>query len=156
MNQKQPHIVDVIFVLALLGLFALSSLFLITAGSEIYQNTMDNMSTNYEMRTSTTYLSEKARQARNIELTTLKDVTAIAITEDINDVTYVTYLYYYDGYMRELYTEADKDLGSSMLAAGQKICELNSIRFETENNGLIRTTLIYKDNTYASLLLSSY
>lgn len=156
MNRKQPHIVDVIFVLALLGLFALSSLFLITAGSEIYQNTVDNMRTNYEMRTSTSYLTEKVRHAKNIELTKLMDTDAIAITEFVDSTEYVTYLYYYDGYLRELHTTADNDLGPAILAAGQRITKLNSVTFTLKENGLIQTTLVYNDNTDTTILLSSY
>lgn len=156
MNRKQPHIVDVIFVLALLGLFALSSLILITAGSEIYQNTVKNMQSNYEMRTSTSYLSEKVRHAKSFELTTLKDTDAIAISSYVGETEYVTYLYYYDGYLRELYTSADTDLGSSMLAAGQKITKLNSLTFDKDDNGLIKATLVYTDNHDTFILLNNH
>lgn len=156
MNRKQPHIVDVIFVLALLGLFALSSLFLITAGSEIYQNTIDNMKTNYEMRTSTSYLTEKVRHAKNIELVELMNVDAIAISEYVNDTEYITYLYYHDGYLRELYTSADNELGESILSAGQKITKLNSVSFTEGDNGIIKTTLIYNNNTDTTLLLNTH
>ena len=155
MNQKQPHIVDVIFVLALFGLFSLSSLFLITAGSEIYHNTVKNMDRNYELRTSTSYLTEKVRHSKNTELIELKGEGAIALREIVNDTEYVTYLYYYDGYLRELHTIAGTDLGDSMLAAGQKITQLDHLSFNELSNGLIQTELVFSDKTNTTLLLNA-
>lgn len=156
MNNKQPHIIDIIFVLALLGLFALSSLFLITAGSEIYHNTIENMQTNYELRTSTSYLSEKIRHAPNAELISLKDTEALALYDYVGETQYVTYLYYYDGYIRELHVAADTDLGNAMLAAGQKISKLDSLSFEQLSDGIIRTNLVYSDNTNTTILFNCY
>lgn len=154
MNQKQTHIVDIIFILALFGLFALSSLFLITAGAEIYHNTVNNMQANYELRTSTSYLSEKIRQSECSDLVQLKGVDAIALYETVGQTDYVTYLYYYDGYLRELYVSSGTDLGDSMLMAGQKISELDSIRFWKSSPQMISADIVYKDKSTASLLLN--
>ena len=84
------------------------------------------------------------------------DVKALAISDYVESTEYITYLYYYDGYLRELHTAADNDLGSSILSAGQKITKLNSVSFTTDDNGLIKAVLVYNDNTDATLLLNTY
>ena len=44
MEEKQPkHIIDTLFVIALFSLFALSAIFLITIGANIYGRTVNNM-----------------------------------------------------------------------------------------------------------------
>ena len=64
MNQKQDkHIVDVLFVIGLFCIFALSSFFLISIGANIYRKTVAHMDENFNTRTSLSYVVEKIRQA---------------------------------------------------------------------------------------------
>ena len=51
MKQEHSFIVDVLFVLALFGVFAISALVLVTIGADVYQHTVQDMSANYEPRT---------------------------------------------------------------------------------------------------------
>jgi hypothetical protein len=100
MEQKtQPHIIDVIFVLALFGAFAFSSVMLIIIGSNIYRGTISNMQSNFETRTSASYIWEKVRQGELVESESLEGEDAIAIYKQIGDRQFVTYLYERDGYL---------------------------------------------------------
>ena len=72
-NQEKHFIVDILFVLALFGVFAVSALALVTIGADVYQHTVEDMSVNYESRTAVSYILEKVRQndtADSISLTT--------------------------------------------------------------------------------------
>ena len=62
-ERQQRHIIDVLFVLALFGIFALSAIFLITIGADIYGKTMNNMERNFDARTALAYITEKVRQS---------------------------------------------------------------------------------------------
>ena len=43
-NQEKHFIVDILFVLALFGVFAVSALALVTIGADVYQHTVEDIS----------------------------------------------------------------------------------------------------------------
>ena len=47
-KQEKHFIVDILFVLALFGVFAVSALALVTIGADVYQHTVEDMGVNYE------------------------------------------------------------------------------------------------------------
>ena len=112
MKQEKTFIVDVLFVLALFGVFTISALMLVTVGADVYRHTVEDMSRNYETRTSVAYITEKIRQndvslpeqysEQSISIGTLSDCPALTLTQDINGELYCTYLYLHDGYLKEL------------------------------------------------------
>ena len=61
-TQEKHFIVDILFVLALFGVFAVSALSLVTIGADVYQHTVEDMSVNYDSRTAVSYIMEKVRQ----------------------------------------------------------------------------------------------
>ena len=48
-KQEKHFIVDILFVLALFGVFAVSALALVTIGADVYQHTVEDMGVNYEI-----------------------------------------------------------------------------------------------------------
>ena len=79
-KQEKHFIVDILFVLALFGVFAVSALALVTIGADVYQHTVEDMGVNYESRTAVSYIMEKVRQndtADSIFLTDLENVLLI-------------------------------------------------------------------------------
>ncbi|MBQ8139379.1 MAG: DUF4860 domain-containing protein [Lachnospiraceae bacterium] len=158
MQQKQtPHIIDVIFVLALFGAFAFSAVMLIIAGSSIYRNTINNMQANFETRTSSSYISEKMRQGGKIGTLSSDYGDVLAIYKTVDKREYATYLYCRDGYLCELYAPADHNLTLGLLAAGQKITELETIDVEdTVSENVIEVNLSHKDGAVNRLLLQNY
>ena len=61
-KQENHHIVDVLFVLALFCVFAVSALILLLIGANVYQKTVNDMDANYNGRTAVSYITEKIRQ----------------------------------------------------------------------------------------------
>ena len=81
-KQEKHFIVDILFVLALFGVFAVSALALVTIGADVYQHTVEDMGVNYESRTAVSYIMEKVRQndtADSIFLTDLENVPALCM-----------------------------------------------------------------------------
>ena len=107
-KQEKHFIVDILFVLALFGVFAVSALALVTIGADVYQHTVEDMGVNYESRTAVSYIMEKVRQndtADSIFLTDLENVPALCMLSEIDEETYCTYLYLYDGHLKELFMD---------------------------------------------------
>ena len=126
MKQEHSFIVDVLIVLALFGVFAISALVLVTIGADVYQHTVQDMSANYETRTAVSYLTEKVHQnditsaegESNACITTLNGTPTLMLSQEVNEEVYSTYLYLYDGYLKELFMQQNNSLGGNSLEAG--------------------------------------
>lgn len=143
-NQEKHFIVDILFVLALFGVFAVSALALVTIGADVYQHTVEDMGVNYESRTAVSYIMEKVRQndtAGSISLTTLEDVPALRMLSRVEDETYCTYLYLYDGHLKELFMREDASLGGQVTPAGTDIMELKDLALSYAGENLIQVSL---------------
>ncbi len=122
--KKTPeHTIDRVFLLALLALFAATAFLVVSIGAKQYHSIADSMTANYETRTVSSYLEEKMNQndvAGSVAVTSIGAFPAIALSETVNDTIYTTYIYCYDGYLREI-TVSD---GTTVLPGdGQKIIE---------------------------------
>ena len=106
MNQKQEHhIIDILFVIALFCMFALSAIFLISVGADIYGKTVSHMESNFNSRTAFAYVTEKVRQAdaaSAIDIGQLDGIPALTITQTMGDTQYITYLYQHENHLKEL------------------------------------------------------
>ena len=104
--KKTPeHTIDRVFLLALLALFAATTFLVVSIGAKQYHSIADSMTANYETRTVSSYLEEKMNQndvAGSVAVTSIGAFPAIALSEAVNDTIYTTYIYCYDGYLREI------------------------------------------------------
>jgi len=90
-KNENRHMVDVLFVITLFFVFALSTLTLVILGANVYKRTVDHMDTSFNARTSYAYLSQKLRQndeVDTIELSDLDGINAIIMTNMVNDTVY--------------------------------------------------------------------
>lgn len=155
-KEKDKHMVDILFVLALFCVFALSALMLVLLGSSVYKKTVSNMDANYNTRTSFAYITEKLRQNDSIDsisIGKLDSIDAFIFTETINDVEYSTYLYEYNGYLKELFAKADQTLDPS---AGQNIIEIADLSFTTINDHLYQFHLTNENKESITLYVSTH
>jgi len=151
------HIVDVLFVLALFGIFAASALMLVTLGANVYKQTVAHMDENYTERTAYAYITEKIRQNNSegaISIAKLEGTPALIFTTNLEETEYCTYLYYYDGYLKELSLRKDIFAGSSLLSAGQDIIPLSSFSIEPTKNNLIKLRICTEDNNSFMIYVS--
>lgn len=161
MHQEKRFIVDVLFVLALFGLFAVSALMLVTVGADVYKHTVDDMSANYETRVSVSYIAEKIRQNDcasipdngSISITSLGDTPALAMQQEFYDERYITYLYFHEGYLKELLVKEGSYTGDNSLSAGQKIMELSSFSTSMVWDNLLKIDLTTADGTQQELYI---
>ena len=159
MNTKQEknHIVDVLFVLALFVVFTLSALVLVILGASVYKQTVSYMDENFTARTAYSYLTEKVRQNDlydSISLGQLEGTEALVMTQEINGTTYATYLYLYEGNLRELFMRQGSDIGTNPLSAGQVILPLADWNLEMADEYLLHIALTLEDNSQKELFIA--
>lgn len=143
-GDNNRHVVDVLFVLALFGVFAASALLLVTIGASVYKQTVSNMEQSFSDRTSYSYLVEKIHQNDiydAIEIGELEGSPALVLTQRLDEEEYCTYLYLYEGYLMELFTRKNSFAGTDLRPAGQNIMPLSGFTLEAPASGLIKITI---------------
>lgn len=159
MNNKNnnQHMVDILFVLTLFFVFALSALTLVILGANVYKTTVDHMGQNSSDRTTYAYIAQKLRQCDDNEhivtVGNFGDSDAFIITSEVNDTLYNTYLYKYDNHLYELLSRSDLDMEPS---DGSAIMELNRFDIDQIDNTLYKLTLSDSNNEDMTIYLSSH
>lgn len=148
------HKIDTVFVAALFTMFAATAFLLVLIGARQYQNTADSMDYNYELRTASSYITEKIRQndcASCITVSELDDIPALSLATENGGVIYTTYIYCYDGALRELFVSEQSVYTPS---AGQEIIPLADFTPEMIQSNLFQFTVTGTDGTVVPLYLS--
>lgn len=112
-------------VLILFCVFASVFLLLVSAGGGVYKKTVNRMDESYEIRTTLSYVANKVRTAPNGDVHVIDQdgQNILAIGDAAQNEEYVTYIYFYDGSLKELYQKKGKELqmdsGEEILQTGQ-------------------------------------
>jgi len=109
---KKPHTIDVLFVITLFAVFALSIMSLTGIGAGIYSNIVEKMTLNYGSRTTFSYVVNKIHQSDEegkITMGTYDGLNALIISDEVNNITYCTYLYEYENELKELFTRQGQE-----------------------------------------------
>ena len=153
MNGRRNHSIDVVFVLVLFCTFAISVLMVLMVGASSYNDVTDSMTANYEDRTGVGYIAEKVRHYDadgGVDVGSFDGQNALILNENIDGEQYATYIYCYDGFIRELFTEAGNDLPPE---AGEEIIQAEDFQAEKLTDGLIRVTCTMKDGSQPYIVL---
>ena len=142
-----PRIIQSVFVLLLLALFACLSTFLVTMGAQIYRNTIDSSEHNSESRVMTAVLrsavwAEDGGEVR-IEHFDNLGITALCVVNNYDGEVYLKRLYCavdedpLDGeprsYLWESYNSEEIEFTAEN---GESLCELNKFEPSIEGNML--------------------
>lgn len=151
MNEKtNRHIIDILFVISLFAMFVLSAVFLISIGARIYSKTMSNMNANFDSRTAVAYINEKIRQSDaygNIRIGDFDGCDSIIISSIVNKLEYITYIYEYDGSVRELTVRKDVTLSPE---AGTRILDVQKFELSGISDTLFKCDIsISRDENYS-------
>lgn len=128
---------DALVVLLLFGVFAVCVLSVLLTGADAYQRLSERDRLSYDQRTVTQYLSTRVRQADRlggVEAGSFGSCSALVLQEEYDGVVYETWVYCYDGYIRELFAEE----GSNFLPEdGEKILPAQDLLVEQEESTLV-------------------
>lgn len=137
MNKKNnKSTIEGLLVLLIFGIFAVCILLVLLTGAGAYQRLVNQGQNAYATRTVPHYLATKVRQADEsgaVSIGKFGDAEALEITEVIGSAEYVTRIYCYDGYIRELFSGRE---GSFEPRDGEPIMEAESMVFSLENGCL--------------------
>lgn len=135
-EKTNRHIIDILFVISLFCIFALSAIFLISIGAGIYEKTVVHMEENFSGRTAFAYVTEKIRQADSEGAVTAGEFAgspALILSQSIEGSDYITFLYEDEGFLKELFMPKGTSLGPE---AGQEILAVSEFSFVQVNENL--------------------
>lgn len=128
MNKNHSRITDVLALLCL-TVFALCLLLVLLMGAELYQELVNRGEDTYTRRTALQYLTTRVRQAETLAVGNLEGCEVLLLGETVGGERYITYVYCYEGWLRELYTVPGAKLP---LRAGTEILEAENLSFHKE------------------------
>lgn len=117
-----------LLALLLLGVFAVCVLSVLLTGADSYRRLTERDREAYGRRTAAQYLTTKVRQGDQWNGVSVEDFggrDALVFEEEIDGETYVTRVYYHDGYIREQFSSTDAELAPE---DGEKVLEACDLR----------------------------
>ena len=153
--RRKNRIVDV-FPILLFLVFTLSALGIVMFSVQIYRGIVERAEGRFDTETAAAYVSEKFRNhdARgSIQVSDFFGSDAIAIEETIKEVPYITYIYVYDGYLRELFTETS-ELSHLTAEDGNEILPMQLLEIENVSDRLVSLHFVDTDGKDMKTFLS--
>lgn len=156
---ERKHVIDFLFPLALFFVLTATSVALVVLASGTYSHQVQDSEDSFVSRTALSYVTEKIHQADeygSVYAGTFDGQDAIVICQTYSEQTYMTYLYEYDGYLRELFIQDGVDAKAS---DGRRILASDSFSSEESQEGLFHLYCTNKDgsisDTYVSIKSTS-
>jgi len=152
-NSKRNHMIDFLFPLAVLFVFAVSAISVLLFATNIYSESVDNSSRNSVARTSISYISEKVHQNDEdgkIYASKLDGSDALVLGSKIDGQEYLTYIYASDGELREIFTKEGFEVSKEQ---GSKLLELQEMKVEKINNRIYKIECVDAEGKSASTVV---
>jgi len=154
MLKKKPLMnADGVAVFLLGAVFLFLSVGLVLLGGSVYRRVVADSKENDQIRTTLSYIANQARRQDingNVQTGTFHGQDALLLTEDFGGIECVTYIYCWEGSLRELFVEKGNEL---TLEAGLPLIPLNSISFTQKEEGLISVEALFADGNRGQLFL---
>jgi len=127
----------------LLCLFALCAAVAVLAGARVYRGVAQRGAAADDSRRAVRYLSTRIHQSQEpVEVGTFGENEALILRDQVDGQRYITRIYCYEGYLRELYTP---EAGEFSPADGEKLFPLESLSFR-ESEALLRITVTLEED----------
>lgn len=136
--KTKTHMIDFIFPVALLFIFAVSALVVTLFATNVYQGTVENSTRNDTARTSLAYITEKVHandEKGGVKIGTFDGCDAVVMTDEIDGEKYTTYIYVHDGQLKELFAKSDAEFAAEN---GTSIMDVKSFEMEKKSDNLLR------------------
>jgi hypothetical protein len=127
--------------------FAAVMLFVLITGARFYQNIATVMEEQFKERTCLSYIVANVRhndQAGSISIVDFNGVDALLMQDAVADQVVNTMIYYYDGYVYELYSLSNTKFE---LGDGFQLLQMDDLRFESLTPSLFRVECSYRGRT---------
>lgn len=141
-----------LIALVLFGVFAVCILSVLLTGADVYRGLTARDQGTYARRTSAQYVATKVRQAYSgdaVEVADFGGTDALFLTEEIEGEPYVTRIYCYDGWLRELFTAENAEFDPE---DGEMVCEAQEMELSMVDD-LLRIHIVNADGQSEQLEL---
>lgn len=135
MKNRSVKITD-LAILLLFAVFALCVLSLLLTGADQYRRIRDAAAEDHSRRSAARYISMRVRQgdqADALSTESFDGCQTLCIRERIEGKIYLTRVYCFDGFIRELFTREDAQVQAQ---DGEKIVQADSLSFLLEGSRL--------------------
>lgn len=152
-TERLHHRIDFLFTVSLFAVFLLTSVMVIAVGAGAYRHITAQSQQDDTLRTSLVYVSEKLRQSDAqgaVSIGTLDGTPALLLSQEIQDVSYTTYIYASDGFLYELFMRSDADAVPSY---GTKLIPVEAFSIKQLDDTLFSVSVTAENGACASLLL---
>ncbi len=139
-RNSRSHATDLFFTLSLFCVFAAAAFIVIMIGIRVYQSTVEQMQDTYSTRTAISYVAEKIRRhdaSGQVAVSDFEGGDALVLSDDINGVTYLTYIYAQDDYLCELTVRAD---AQATRAQGEQVIAVEGFSIEELDGGFLEVS----------------
>ena len=153
--KKRTSISD-IFPVALFLIFTFSVMFFVIISVQLYRSIVKHSGSAEDTDIAARYMVEKIRshdELGNISVTDYMGHEAVRLDKMVKDQPYVTYIYVYNGTLRELYVEKS-ELPNCTEDSGTEILEINDMDIEKISDDLLRFNFSGKDNNNSEAIVS--
>ena len=138
---KRSYTIDTIFALLLFLIFTVSVLFVLINGAISYRNISLYSQSSFYDRTCISYIDAKIKHYNStnntISILDVDGIETLKINEVIDDTIYSTYIYLYEGMIKELFCEEDSGID---LEFGADVIPAYALDFDAVSPNLIRIT----------------
>ncbi|MCI8430011.1 MAG: DUF4860 domain-containing protein [Lachnospiraceae bacterium] len=151
---RHKHVIDLIFPIALFFVFAASSFSVLILAADVYASTTDRLGVNDENRTALSYISEKIRQNDSngaINTVSIDDTDCLALSAVYNGIPCTTYIYVYDGILKELFINDGIPVS---LKNGRDIMQISSLSIDRLEDHIYLFTTVDSTGTESSVIAS--
>ncbi len=152
-SSKKNRAIDIFFILALFCVLTVSSLLVVVIGARVYENTNQNMESSFTSRIAVSFLSRRIKEYDTqgaVRFDEIDGVEVIVLDSDPSDEQ-ISYLYFYNGYLQELYTLTSVDV---ILDAGDELIPLKSMKITKNPIGTIDFEVIDQRDTVSRISLN--
>ncbi len=151
-TENKSHI-EGLLVLVLFGVFSICILAVLLSGADFYERLVERQQNGYTERTVPQYIATKIRQADASGAVSVREFDGIPMLELVEmhgGEQYVTRIYCYDGYLRELFSGTT---GNLQPGDGERILETEQVEFAQEGN-FLKITVTGTDGETTELKLT--
>lgn len=154
MPRQKKHNSELVLVLVLFMVYALSALMISSLGVESYGRTVSLQQEGFNERSGILYLAQKVQQndiGGGIRITTYLDNDALVLTEQATGEGFETWIFIQDGYLSELQIAA----GAAVIPQlAQHIMPMQALELEFIGNNLLRVCVTTDSGSVNSMHLA--
>lgn len=139
-NNRNHGMSEVLLMLLLLSAFAVSALIIVMIGANAYQSISMDKAYNAEVRIPFSYITNKVHQSDRSDAVKLLDfdgTRVLILSSTESDATYDTWIYVYEGQLREVTVAAGTDLA---LADGIAVMPVHDFQMRLDGQRMLVLT----------------